>query len=191
MSVRLDRSLSEEIEACRRCNLGSMRLHAVVGEGAIPSQILFVGEAPGQREDELGRPFVGRSGALLDRLIAEELGIARNRCYIANVVKCRPPSNRNPLVEEIAACAPFLQRQIDLVQPRAVVLLGRVAVAAVLADTRPLVSVRNQRVERDGRSYFATYHPAAGLRGGARVVTEMRVDFARVALWMAEAASDV
>ena len=176
--------LIREIGACNRCGLAAGRTHTVPGEGAVPSGVMFIGEGPGAREDELGRPFVGRSGALLDRLIQEEFGFDRRSCYIANVVKCRPPGNRDPADDEVSACSGYLARQLELVDPQVVVLLGRIAASRLLERRDPLKELRGRRFEIGGRRYIPTYHPAAALRGGASVVTEMRVDFARVHLVM-------
>ncbi len=172
------------IGACQRCGLAAGRKHTVPGEGAVPAKLMFIGEGPGAREDELGRPFVGRSGALLDRLIEEEFGFGRENCYIANVVKCRPPGNRDPLDDEVDECSGYLARQLELVDPVVVVMLGRIAASRLLQRREPLKELRGQRFELGGRRYIPTYHPAAALRGGASVVTEMRVDFARARLAM-------
>lgn len=174
--------LAEEIASCRACALGALRTHVVVGEGRVPSDLMVIGEGPGEREDALGRPFVGRSGALLDRLIVEELGRARSEVYIANIVKCRPPGNRDPRPEEAASCRPFLDRQLELVRPRLVILLGRIATSFVLELGSPLSAVRGRLLERDGVVWLPTFHPAAALRGGAARLTEMRVDFATARL---------
>jgi len=174
--------LAEEAARCRACPLGASRTHVVVGEGRVPSDLMVIGEGPGEREDQLGRPFVGRSGALLDRLIVEELGRPRSEVYIANVVKCRPPGNRDPRPEEVASCRPFLVRQLALVRPRVVILLGRIATSYLLGVATPLSRLRGQVIEQDGVRWVPTFHPAAALRGGAARLTEMRVDFARARL---------
>jgi uracil-DNA glycosylase family 4 len=175
--------LAAEVADCRACGLARGRTRVVVGEGPTPADILFIGEGPGAREDELGRPFVGRSGALLDRLIEQELGRARSACYIANIVKCRPPENRRPKPTEISACLPFLMRQIELVNPTVTLLLGLTASQTILGENGPLRDMRGRPHDVNGRTYFVTYHPSAGLRGGAPVVAEMCADFARVGLW--------
>ncbi|SVC70462.1 uncharacterized protein METZ01_LOCUS323316, partial [marine metagenome] len=119
--------LAVEAASCTACGLAEGRTQVVFGNGSPDADVMFVGEAPGAREDEQGVPFVGRSGQLLDRLLAEELGMDRSDVYIANVVKCRPPDNRDPRPEEIAACRPWLARQMDLVDPSVVVTLGNFA----------------------------------------------------------------
>jgi uracil-DNA glycosylase family 4 len=132
-------------------------------EGNPDSGILFVGEGPGATEDETGRPFVGKAGQLLDKILAS-IDIDRTKCYIANVVKCRPPANRIPAMEEIAACACILERQIDAISPRVIVALGASA-ASVLLDTRQgLASLRGTFHSRRGVPLLVTYHPAALLR---------------------------
>jgi uracil-DNA glycosylase family 4 len=190
-AIEAMRRLVDEASGCRSCPLANTRTHVVVGEGAVPSDLMIIGEGPGAREDELGRPFVGRSGALLDRLIHEELGCTRAETYIANVVKCRPPNNRDPLPEEMDACAPWLDRQLALVAPRVIVLLGRIAVGRILGTKASLSSLRGQRFFMDSSTQrpedgsaivIPTYHPAYALRGGSARLTEMRVDFARARL---------
>ncbi|WP_298336899.1 uracil-DNA glycosylase [Ferrimicrobium sp.] len=167
---------------CQSCGLATTRTQVVVGEGEVPSDLMIIGEGPGAREDELGRPFVGRSGKLLDRLIQEELGRTRDQVYITNVVKCRPPNNRDPRPDEMHACAPWLERQIVLVDPRVILLLGKTAVSRVLGVTGSLTALRGRRHDRNGILVIPTYHPAYVLRGGATRLTEMRVDFARARL---------
>jgi uracil-DNA glycosylase len=171
--------LALEASTCTRCPLSEHRTQVVFGVGNPEAQLMFVGEAPGRDEDLQGEPFVGRSGKLLDRLVAEELGIDRSACYIANVVKCRPPDNRDPRPVEIATCRPYLAAQIDLIAPTVVVTLGNFAMKLLLETTDGIRSVR-------GRSYpfglghlVPTYHPAAALRSGGAVVAEMRSDLIR------------
>jgi DNA polymerase len=179
--------LTREASCCVSCALAATRTQVVVGEGAVPCDLMIIGEGPGAREDELGRPFVGRSGALLDRLIHEELGRARDQTYIANVVKCRPPNNRDPLPDEMDACAPWLERQLALVAPRVILLLGRTAVGRVLRVKESLTSLRGTVHPLAGSAVaIPTYHPAYALRGGAARLTEMRVDFARARLVLLE-----
>lgn len=178
--------LIRDARACHACALASTRTQVVVGEGSVPSDLMIIGEGPGAREDELGRPFVGRSGRLLDRLVEEELGLSREQIYIANVVKCRPPNNRDPSPSEMDACAPLLDRQIMLVAPRVLLLLGRTAVGRVLRTKSSLSSLRGRPHDLDGMTVIPTYHPAFVLRGGAARLTEMRVDFARTRLLLEE-----
>jgi DNA polymerase len=167
--------------ACTRCPLAAGRTTVVFGEGDPDADLMVVGEGPGRDEDLQGRPFVGRSGQLLDRLLAEEAGLRRDQVYIANVVKCRPPGNRDPLPEEIAACRPFLDQQVALIAPRVVLTLGRFATHALLGTTDPITRVRGRTYPfgSSGAVLLPTYHPAAALRGGGEVVAMMRADFVR------------
>jgi len=178
--------LAEEVAACQACGLAATRRHVVPGEGVAPSDLMLVGEGPGAREDELGRPFVGRSGQLLDRLLAEELGRDRTRCYIANTVKCRPPGNRTPAPEELAACRGFLERQVELVDPRLIVALGATAAGWFLGPGARIGELRGRVLEWQGRGLIVTYHPSAALRGGAKIVAALRSDLARAGVWLGE-----
>ena len=171
--------LAGEAAGCTKCALAAQRTQVVFGVGNPAADLLFVGEAPGRDEDLQGEPFVGRSGKLLDRLMAEELGIDRTRCYIANVVKCRPPDNRDPRPEEIAACRPYLVAQLELIQPVVVVTLGNFATKLLLETDKGITQVRGQAYPF-GRSHLVpTYHPAAALRSGGAVVAQMRSDLIR------------
>ena len=171
--------LAADASACTRCRLAGHRTQVVFGVGDPGADLMFVGEGPGREEDLRGEPFVGRSGQLLDRLMAEELGIGRDRCYIANVVKCRPPDNRDPLPDEIELCRPFLTRQIELVRPAVVVTLGNFAMRLLLGTTDGIRSVRGRVYPFGDAHLVPTYHPAAALRGGGTVVAEMRSDLVR------------
>jgi len=156
--------LDEGIRVCTRCPLHQSRTHAVPGEGPVPAEVFFLGEAPGGKEDQLGRPFVGPSGMLLNRLLGTA-GLNRQEVYITSCVKCRPPNNRTPHTGELNNCqAAWLNRQIDLVDPQVIVLLGRVALQQVLQDQSSLRQIHGAVVLRGGRRYFLTYHPAAALR---------------------------
>jgi len=173
--------LQQEASACVRCPLSRGRTTVVFGEGAPDADLLVVGEGPGRDEDLQGRPFVGRSGRLLDRLLLEELGMPRSSCYIANVVKCRPPGNRDPQPDEIAACRPWLEAQVDLIAPRVVLTLGNFSTKLLLNTTDGIRRTRG-RVYPFGVAgvvLVPTYHPAAALRGGGEVLAEMRADFVR------------
>ena len=143
---------------------------------------MFVGEAPGAREDEQGVPFVGRSGQLLDLLLAEELGMDRSDVYIANVVKCRPPDNRDPRPAEILACRPWLVRQMDLVNPAVGVTLGNFASRLLLETSTGITKLRGHDYHYGNppRHLVPTFHPAAALRGGVGVLADMRSDLVRV-----------
>lgn len=161
---RLDEllSLHEEIRQCKKCPLYRTRKNAVPGEGPAQAMIMFVGEAPGASEDESGRPFVGRSGEVLTQLIGE-IGLSRNDVFITSVLKSRPPDNRSPNPSEVNACLPYLMRQFEIIDPRVVVLLGNVAVSAVIGPWR-VSDCHGRFYDGGGRTFFMTYHPAAGLR---------------------------
>jgi uracil-DNA glycosylase family 4 len=171
--------LAREAAACTRCRLAAGRNTVVFGSGDPAARLMFVGEGPGAEEDRQGLPFVGRSGQLLDRLLAEEIGLSRERCYIANVVKCRPPDNRDPKPDEIASCRPYLDEQVRLIGPAVVVTLGRFA-SQVLLDTTDGVSKLRGRTYPFGPAVLVpTLHPAAALRGGGEPLAQMRADFVR------------
>lgn len=161
-------ALAAQAEACRACSLGGFRTQAVFGVGDPDADVMFVGEAPGFHEDQQGEPFVGRSGQLLTKLIAEHLGLQREQVYIANTLKCRPPDNRDPLPEEIEACTPFLRRQLALVRPRVVVALGNFAAKLLTGSTFGITKLREREFTmRDGTPLRCTFHPSAALRGGS------------------------
>ena len=171
--------LRSEALSCTRCQLAGGRTQVVFGVGDPEADLMFVGEGPGREEDLQGEPFVGRSGKLLDTLMRQEIGVDRSQCYIANVVKCRPPGNRDPLPDEIAACRPFLEHQLDLITPVVVVTLGNFATRTLLETTEGIRKLRGRAYPFRGGHLVPTYHPAAALRGGAEVVAEMRADFVR------------
>jgi len=140
---------------------------------------MFIGEAPGEKEDEEGKPFRGRSGDFLDRVL-EETGLGREKIYVTSSVKCRPPANRDPRQDELETCRKaWLDRQINIIDPRLIVLLGRIALRQVLGETGPLGHFHGQTVERNGRRVLPTYHPAAGMRFPG-VARRMRNDFRKV-----------
>ena len=151
------------IAGCRKCFLCQGRTRTVPGEGNREARLMFVGEGPGQTEDETGRPFVGRAGELLTRMI-EAIELQRDQVFIANVVKCRPPQNRKPLPDEIAACSPYLERQIGLIRPAVLVALGATAAEAMLGVKRSLTDLRGRVHSYRGIPLVVTYHPAALLR---------------------------
>ena len=171
--------LGQEASACTRCPLAKGRTTVVFGVGDPEAELMFVGEGPGREEDLAGEPFVGRSGQLLDRLLLEELGMDRRQCYIANVVKCRPPGNRDPEPAEIAACRPYLSSQLDLIDPKVVVTLGAVAARAMLGTTEGVRALRGRTYPYRRGFLVPTYHPAAALRGGSEVMAAMRADLVR------------
>jgi len=154
-------ALAAEIAECTRCLLHRGRTKAVPGEGLPDADIMFVGEAPGFHEDQQGRPFVGAAGNFLDELL-EMIGLGRQDVYIANVIKCRPPGNRDPLPEEIEACKPFLDRQIELIKPELVVTLGRFSMARAFPKAR-ISRIHGQPRKIGGVIYYPMYHPAAAL----------------------------
>lgn len=175
------RLLAETASECRLCPLHETRTNVVFGYGDPDADVMIVGEGPGKNEDEQGLPFVGRSGQLLDQLLAE-IGIRREaNCYIGNVVKCRPPGNRDPRPEEIDACADYLRQQLRLVDPRVVVTLGNFSSKLLLRTDTGITRLRGQAYRWWGRFLVPTFHPAAALRGSARVLAEMREDFQLVA----------
>ncbi|MFA5515706.1 MAG: uracil-DNA glycosylase [Desulfuromonadales bacterium] len=155
-----------ELEGCRRCALCQGRRTIVFGVGNPHARLVLVGEAPGREEDERGEPFVGEAGRLLDRILFA-LGLRREEVYICNVEKCRPPGNRDPLPEEIAACEPFLQRQLAAIRPRLIVSLGRFAAQTLLRDPTPMGRLRGQWREYQGIPLLPTFHPAYLLRNPA------------------------
>jgi len=157
-------AIAEEVHACRACRLCEGRHNAVPGEGVANPLVMVIGEGPGADEDSTGRPFVGRAGQLLDKMLAA-INLDRKRnCFIANVVKCRPPNNRDPEVDEITACAPFLQRQLALLKPRAILTVGRVPTQALLGTTEGISRIRGRFFEYQGIPLLPTYHPSALLR---------------------------
>jgi uracil-DNA glycosylase family 4 len=152
-----------ELGDCTRCKLHTTRTKLVFGVGSEHAPLMFVGEAPGADEDRLGEPFVGRAGELLDKMI-EAMGWTRDTVYIANILKSRPPNNRNPEPDEVAACFPFLERQIDAIAPRIIVALGRPASNGLLNNTAPISALRGRFHDRKGVKVMPTFHPAFLLR---------------------------
>ncbi len=162
-------NLAEQVHDCRKCPLGPSRTNAVTGEGHHNAQIVFVGEAPGEDEDAQGRPFVGRAGKLLDKII-NAMGLDRSDVYITNILKCRPPGNRDPKAEEVICCLPYLQRQLELINPEIIVALGAHA-ARTLLDTNKSIGQLRGRIHEYYSGFgkppiklLATYHPAYLLR---------------------------
>ncbi|TLN14216.1 uracil-DNA glycosylase, partial [bacterium] len=156
-------SLRFALEGCQRCNLAAGRTNIVFGVGNPSAEILFVGEGPGENEDLRGEPFVGRAGELLNKMIAA-IGLAREKVYIANVVKCRPPQNRDPAEEEIQSCLPFLLRQIEIIKPKAICALGRHAAHSLLKTKASTGELRGKTHDFCGMPLVVTYHPAYLLR---------------------------
>ncbi len=153
--------LAAEVAECTKCLLHRGRTHAVPGEGPEDADIMFVGEAPGFHEDQQGRPFVGAAGQFLEELL-ESIDLTREDVFITNVIKCRPPGNRDPLPQEISACEPYLDRQIALIRPTVVVTLGRFSMARAFPKAR-ISHVHGEPRKIDGIVYYPMYHPAAAL----------------------------
>ena len=160
-------ALREFIGDCQRCKLAPMRTNLVFGVGNPAADLMFVGEAPGADEDARGEPFVGRAGQLLTDIIERGMGMTRADVYICNVIKCRPPDNRNPELDEVTSCEPFLFRQIELVKPKVIVGLGTFAVQAVLKIKTPISKLRGKWHEVRGVRMMPTFHPAYLLRNPA------------------------
>lgn len=156
-------SLRRECLNCKGCSLAATRTNVVFGDGAEDAEILLIGEGPGQHEDEQGKPFVGRAGKLLDEML-EMVGLDRSKVYIANIVKCRPPQNRDPLSVEQDACIDWLHRQTELLRPKIIVCLGRIAAKVIIKDDFRITQEHGQWFERDGVQMTAIFHPAALLR---------------------------
>jgi uracil-DNA glycosylase family 4 len=156
--------LAQEVAGCTRCHeLASTRTQTVFGVGDPQARLVFLGEAPGADEDKQGEPFVGRAGQLLTKII-EAIGLTRQQVYIANVIKCRPPGNRNPEQDEVATCEPFLFEQIAAIRPKVVVALGKFAAQSLLRSTEPITKLRGRVFEFRGASLIPTFHPAYLLR---------------------------
>lgn len=156
--------LGKSAIGCTKCNLSKSRTQVVFGEGNIHAGIMLIGEGPGYYEDELGRPFVGPSGELLDKILGA-CGFTRwEHVYIANIVKCRPPQNREPLPEERKACLPYLKEQIRLINPRIIVLLGATALKGLISAEMRISEIRGTWIDWENRNVMPTYHPAALLR---------------------------
>lgn len=160
--------LIEPCNACQRCGLGQTRTHAVVGRGNPQSKLMVIGEGPGENEDLQGLPFVGKAGQLLDRILAAVSLDSNRDVYIANIVKCRPPGNRKPTPEEMAACVPYLQEQVRLVQPQIILLAGATAVQGLLGDKRGITKIRGLWMEWQGIACMPVFHPAYLLRNPSK-----------------------
>ena len=158
-AIKLD--IGDDCRRCKLCTLG--RRQIVFGVGNPRARLMFVGEAPGEEEDKQGEPFVGRAGQLLTKII-EAIGLTRDQVYIANVIKCRPPGNRNPEPDEVASCEPFLFRQIDVIQPKVIVPLGKFAAQCLLKTADPITRLRGRTFEYRGATLIPTFHPAYLLR---------------------------
>jgi uracil-DNA glycosylase len=175
--------LCAQIRACTQCPLGRSRTRAVPGEGPENAVLMFIGEAPGFHEDKSGRPFVGAAGQFLEELLAS-IQMTREQVYIANVIKCRPPANREPLPEEILACQPYLDRQVELIHPRVIVTLGRYSMARYFPDAK-ISAVHGKPRKIGGVIYYPMFHPAAALHQPKYRQTVIE-DMARIPALLAE-----
>ncbi|HXF37252.1 MAG TPA: uracil-DNA glycosylase [Actinomycetota bacterium] len=179
---------AREAATCTRCRLARGRTQVVYGVGNPHADLMFIGEAPGYHEDRQGEPFVGAAGQLLTRML-EGIGLRREDVYIANVLMCRPPGNRDPLPDEIEACTPWLLEKIELIQPRIIVTLGNFATRFLLDRPVSISRVRGQRFHWRGKVVIPTFHPAAVLHGGGAASTQMaalRADFEEIRAALAE-----
>lgn len=156
-------TLTQEVFSCEKCRLAATRNNVVLGEGDLHAALMFIGEGPGQQEDQTGRPFVGAAGQLLDKMLAA-IGLRRDQVYICNIVKCRPPQNRVPEADERAACMDYLRAQVALVRPRVIVCLGSTPARALLGDDVRITRDRGVWRLKKGVWFMPTYHPAALLR---------------------------
>src|SRR5690348_8391338 len=183
-SEEILREVAVEASTCSKCNLCKGRTKAVPGEGNPQAKVLFIGEGPGQQEDRQGRPFVGPAGQFLEELL-ESINLRRSDVFITNVVKCRPPNNRDPLPEEIKACDEYLDRQIAAIKPQVVVTLGRFSMAKFFGSEK-ISAIHGRARKKDGYICIAMYHPAAGLHQ-ASLKDVIREDFKKIPLVIAEA----
>lgn len=156
--------LKKEVNRCLNCRLGKTRNNTVFGEGRIDADIMIIGEGPGEDEDNTGRPFIGKAGQLLTKIIESGMKIPRESVYIANIVKCRPPANRDPLPDEASVCIDFLRRQIDIVSPKVIIILGRVAAKYLMNIEESITKARDNSYNYGNIKVFVTYHPSALLR---------------------------
>lgn len=192
----MSRTIAEaaaEASTCVKCRLSAGRTQVVYGNGAPHADLMFIGEGPGFHEDKQGEPFVGAAGQLLNKLL-HLIGIEREDVYVGNVVKCRPPKNRDPLADEIAACTPYLSEQIELVDPKVIVTLGNFSTRFVLDMQVAISKVRGQRFPWQGRTVIPTFHPAAILHSGgekSRQFQELRSDFELVKKVLGEQRAEV
>ncbi len=167
ISLQLPQNMQElkkQVNNCHLCELSKYRKNAVFGEGSLEAKIMFVGEAPGETEDSLGRPFVGKSGELLNTMIENVLGLKREDIYITNIVKCRPPKNAEPTPEEANTCLPFLKKQIEIIKPKIIVTLGSVALKYLTTNELQISKVRGSIIKQDDFTIIPTFHPSYLLR---------------------------
>lgn len=173
-------SISSEVVSCRQCRLCETRRNAVPGDGSWSAKVMFIGEAPGEQEDNQGQPFVGAAGKLLTELL-QSIGLLREEVFITNTVKCRPPNNRPPRKDESAACRGFLERQLNLVRPRVVCPLGNSAIRSLLNSSESVTQLHGKPIEKGDVTYFPMFHPAAALYTFA-LRKVMEEDFRRLRL---------
>jgi uracil-DNA glycosylase family 4 len=172
--------LEREVSTCTKCRLAEGRTQTVFARGDPAAGLVFIGEGPGAEEDRLGLPFVGRSGQLLDRLIVEELGIDPAQVQVTNVVRCRPPGNRDPKDDEIESCQPYLERQLEIVKPAVIVTLGNFAARFMLRTSVGVTKLRGRQYDVGDAVLVPTFHPSFILRnGGGDYLVQMRADFVR------------
>ena len=169
--------VNRALRSCKKCRLYRTRTNVVPGEGDPDSAIMFIGQCPGFHEDQQGRPFVGRAGQLLDELLVL-IGLQREKVVITNIVKCRPPENRDPMVDEVRACSPYLERQIKIINPKLIITLGRFASEFFIPDGK-ISQIHGLPHRVKGLLVFPLYHPAAALRSGG-VAEELRKDFRKI-----------
>jgi DNA polymerase len=156
------KKLVRKITDCTKCALKGSRENIVPGEGPVNAKIMIIGQAPGAKENETGRPFVGRAGQFLNHLL-EIAGIERGKVFITSILKCFPPKNRKPTKKEVESCLPYLKKQIEIIDPQIIILLGEVAFSSFFPDKK-IKYFRGKRIKQNGKQFFVTYHPAAGLR---------------------------
>ena len=169
--------IEKNVKVCKKCRLCETAINAVPGEGNTDSEVVFIGEAPGRSEDEQGRPFVGRAGKLLESLLAE-IGLKREDVWIGNIIKHRPPENRDPLPDEIAACQPYLTMQLEAIKPKLIITLGRFAMQYFYPDGK--ISMDKGRIIKiKGQNIYPVYHPAAALRNPT-MARDLRNDFLKL-----------
>jgi len=168
----------DQVSTCQKCPLYKFAKKPVPGDGSVNAQIMFIGEGPGEKEDELGLPFVGKAGKLLDEMLSS-IDLERKDVYIANVVKHRPPGNRDPRPEEVAACWPYLEEQIRIIKPKLIVCLGRHSLARFLPNIGPISQVHGRCFKKGDQAYMALYHPAVGLYNGGMRET-LFADFKKI-----------
>ena len=176
--------IRKELGDCKRCKLHRTRTTIVFGEGNKKAKLMFIGEGPGYDEDVQGRPFVGKAGQLLTKII-QSIHLEREEVYIANIIKCRPPQNRNPEPDEIGSCSPFLRKQIQAIQPKIICALGTFAAQALLQTDAKITSLRGRIFDLDGIKVLPTYHPAFLLRNPDKK-REVWEDMKQIAEWLAQ-----